>query len=47
MEGSIEESVLEIQEDKRKLMALALSEKKGKRGGEKGTRLADIQRLLR
>jgi SWI/SNF-related matrix-associated actin-dependent regulator of chromatin subfamily A3 len=46
MEGSIEEQVIKIQEDKRKLMALALSEKKGKRSAEKGARLADIQRLL-
>jgi SWI/SNF-related matrix-associated actin-dependent regulator of chromatin subfamily A3 len=47
MEGSIEEEVLKIQEDKRKLMALALSEKKAaERGAKKERRMADIQRLL-
>lgn len=46
MEGSIEESVLRIQEDKRKLMMLAFAEKAGKRASAKGARLADIERLL-
>ena len=46
-EGSIEESVLDIQQNKRKLMQLALSDKKGKRSEmAKTTRLADIERLL-
>ncbi len=47
MEGSIEESVLQIQEEKRKLAMLALSEKAGKRSGGKTARLADIEKLLR
>jgi SWI/SNF-related matrix-associated actin-dependent regulator of chromatin subfamily A3 len=47
MEGSIEEQVLTIQEDKRKLMALALSEKKAtERGAKKERRMADIMKLL-
>jgi len=47
VEGSIEESVLDIQQNKRRLMQLALSDKKGKRSGTaKTTRLADIERLL-
>lgn len=51
MDGSIEESVLEIQKEKRKLMATAFMEKDGdggagKRGKGVNTRLADIQRLL-
>jgi SWI/SNF-related matrix-associated actin-dependent regulator of chromatin subfamily A3 len=47
VKGSIEERVLEIQEDKRKLMGLAFAEKVGKRGkkGETGT-VAQISRLL-
>ena len=47
MENSIEESVLQLQEDKRKLMRLALAEGKGKRDKAKQSRLADIARLLR
>lgn len=48
MEGSIEESVLEIQAQKRKLMLTAFREKGGKRAaGGKMARLADIERLLR
>jgi len=47
MENSIEESVLKLQEDKRKLMRLALAEGKGKRDKAKQSRLADIERLLR
>lgn len=47
MEGSIEERVLEIQTDKRKLMNLAFSEAAGKRdAGGKSARLADIEKLL-
>jgi SWI/SNF-related matrix-associated actin-dependent regulator of chromatin subfamily A3 len=46
MENSIEESVLKLQEDKRKLMRLALAEGKGKRDKAKQSRLADIARLL-
>jgi len=47
MEDSIEERVLEIQGDKRKLVGKAFKEK-GKRDVEgKTTRMADIQKLLR
>ncbi|KAF2759342.1 hypothetical protein EJ05DRAFT_451626 [Pseudovirgaria hyperparasitica] len=47
VEGSIEENVLQIQGDKRKLMNLAFAEKAGKRdAGVKNARLADIERLL-
>ena len=48
MEGSIEEQVLEIQADKRKLMMTAFQEKSTKRGDAgKNTRLADIEKLLK
>ncbi len=48
MEGSIEERVLDIQAEKRRLMITAFQEKGGKRGGGKKTaRLADIENLLR
>lgn len=58
MDGSVEEKVLEIQAEKRKLMATAFMEKdegegdgdaKGgrRRGGRVNTRLADIGRLLK
>jgi SWI/SNF-related matrix-associated actin-dependent regulator of chromatin subfamily A3 len=46
VEGTIEDNVLVIQRDKRKLMRLAFGEKKGKRDNVKTGRLADIQRLL-
>ncbi|EGP87933.1 SNF2 family DNA-dependent ATPase domain-containing protein [Zymoseptoria tritici IPO323] len=46
MEGSIEEETIRIQTDKRKLMALAFSEKSNKRAAPKTSRIADIQRLL-
>jgi SWI/SNF-related matrix-associated actin-dependent regulator of chromatin subfamily A3 len=46
VEGTIEDSVLDIQQDKTKLMRLAFGEKKGKRDQVKTGRLADIQRLL-
>lgn len=44
MEGTIEEKVLSIQDDKRKLMALAFAERMEKEKKRKG--LADIERLL-
>jgi hypothetical protein len=44
--GTIEDNVLGIQQDKRKLMRLAFGEKKGKRDKVETGRLADIQRLL-
>ena len=49
MDGSIEESVLEIQAEKRKLMATAFKEREGggKRGKGMNTRLGDIQKLLK
>ncbi|MCJ1308567.1 hypothetical protein MMC25_002220 [Agyrium rufum] len=47
MENSIEESVLEIQKEKRKLMMATFQEKDHKRLNGKGARLADIERLLR
>jgi len=47
MENSIEERVLEIQKEKRKLVGKAFQEKGGKREKAKMTRLADIQKLLR
>ncbi|KAH8808943.1 SNF2 family N-terminal domain-containing protein [Xylogone sp. PMI_703] len=45
MEGSIEERVLEIQAEKRKLVGKAFQEK-AKGGAEKTTRMADILKLL-
>ena len=47
MEGSIEERVLEIQGEKRKLMMAAFQETSGKRQGGKTARLADIEKLLK
>ena len=47
MEDSIEERVVDIQQEKRKLMMMAFQEKTMKRGKEKSARLADIQRLLK
>ncbi|KAF2175430.1 hypothetical protein K469DRAFT_610754 [Zopfia rhizophila CBS 207.26] len=48
VEGSVEERVLGVQEDKRKLMGLAFSEKDGVRKGKRkaGAGLADLERLL-
>jgi SWI/SNF-related matrix-associated actin-dependent regulator of chromatin subfamily A3 len=48
IEGSIEETTIQIQQDKRKLMQLAFSEREGtgKREKAKTSRWADIQRLL-
>ncbi|KAK3707763.1 hypothetical protein LTR37_011940 [Vermiconidia calcicola] len=47
MDDSIEENTIRIQQEKRKLMKLAFSEKVGKRDKVQTGRLADIQRLLR
>jgi SWI/SNF-related matrix-associated actin-dependent regulator of chromatin subfamily A3 len=47
MEQSIEDKVLSIQEEKRKLAMLALSEKTGKRSAGKTARLADLEKLLK
>lgn len=47
MEGSIEERVLEIQGEKRKLVGKAFQETKGGRGKGKETRMGDVLRLLR
>ncbi len=46
MEGSIEERVLDIQKDKRRLMMTAFREEGGKRMGGKTARLGDIENLL-
>ena len=46
MEGSIEERVLDIQSEKRKLMMAAFRESEGKRGKKGTSRLGDIQKLL-
>lgn len=49
VEGSVEERVLGIQEDKRKLMGLAFAEKEGgerRRKRAAGAGLADLERLL-
>ena len=46
MEGSIEDRVIQIQQDKRKLMMLAFAEKAGKRMNSKAARLADVEKLL-
>ena len=44
--GSIEERVLGIQEDKRKLMGLAFAEKEGRKKKRAAGGLADLERLL-
>lgn len=46
MEESIEEKVIGVQEEKRKLMMTAFREKGGKRGGQKGNSIGDIRKLL-
>ncbi|KAL4966801.1 DEAD/DEAH box helicase [Aspergillus stella-maris] len=46
MEDSIEDRVLVIQEKKRKLMGAAFREKGAKRGEDRATRVADLERLL-
>ena len=47
MEGSIEERVLDVQGEKRRLMGMAMGEKEGKGRARGGGRVADIERLLR
>lgn len=48
MDGSVEEKVLDVQADKRRLMMAAFREKGGKRAkAGKTARLVDIERLLR
>lgn len=47
MNDSIEDTVLGIQAEKRKLIMTAFQEKVGKRGKEGAARLGDIERLLR
>ena len=47
MEESIEDTVLEIQAEKRKLMMTAFQEKSNKRLGGKSARLTDIEKLLK
>ncbi len=47
MEESIEERVLEIQAEKRKLMMTAMREGAGKRAKGRESRVGDIERLLR
>ncbi|KAK0659302.1 Helicase-like transcription factor [Lasiodiplodia hormozganensis] len=46
VEGTVEENVLRIQEDKRKLMRLAFSEKSKEKKKDRGARVADLERLL-
>lgn len=46
MQGSIEERVLGVQAEKRKLMMTAFRENEGKRGKKATSRLGDIQKLL-
>lgn len=46
MQGSIEERVLDVQREKRRLAGLALREKGGRKRGGEGSRVGDIQRLL-
>lgn len=46
MEHSIEEKVLETQQNKRKLMMQAFGERAMKRGNERATGFADIEQLL-
>ena len=46
MEDSIEQMVLDIQAEKRKLMMAAFQEKSNKRMAGKSARIGDIQRLL-
>ena len=46
MEGSIEDRVLAIQENKRKLMSDAFRETSKKRTEDRATRVADLERLL-
>lgn len=46
MEGSIEDRVLQIQEVKRELMSAAFRETLKKKGEDRATRVADLERLL-
>ncbi|KAF2876283.1 SNF2 family N-terminal domain-containing protein [Massariosphaeria phaeospora] len=46
VQGSVEERVLGIQEEKRRLMGLAFAEKEGGRKRRAGAGLADLERLL-
>jgi SWI/SNF-related matrix-associated actin-dependent regulator of chromatin subfamily A3 len=46
MEGSVEERVLDIQQEKRDLVNKAFQEKGGKRKKAKDTRMADVMKLL-
>lgn len=46
VEGTVEENVLRIQDDKRKLMQLAFSEKSKEKKKDRGARMADLERLL-
>lgn len=46
VENTVEENVLRIQEDKRKLMRLAFSEKSKEKKKDRGARVADLERLL-
>ncbi|OCK82728.1 hypothetical protein K432DRAFT_292616 [Lepidopterella palustris CBS 459.81] len=46
VEGSVEENVLKIQEEKRRLMGLAFAEKENGRKKRRGGGLADLERLL-
>ncbi|OJD35014.1 snf2 family helicase [Diplodia corticola] len=46
VEGTVEENVLRIQEDKRRLMQLAFSEKAKEKKKDRGARVADLERLL-
>ena len=46
MEGSVEERVLDIQQEKRELVNKAFQEKDGRRKKTKDTRMADVMKLL-
>lgn len=46
MEGSVEERVLDIQQEKRELVTKAFQEKTGRGKKAKDTRMADIRKLL-
>lgn len=46
MEGTVEERVLDIQQEKRKLVTKAFQEKEKRGKGAKETRMGDIAKLL-
>lgn len=46
MEGTVEERVLDIQQDKRDLVTKAFQERGDKKKKAKNTRVADVQKLL-